>query len=84
MKTKSFTATYLKHQSSPVFNAVQAEGVALITNRNRPEMVIMLKSSHDVMVETAVDQSEKIRQLTELIKSQSAGDSHKQQDLLKV
>ena len=46
-------------------------------------MVLMSAESHEVIVNTAIEQSEKIRQLTELIKARPVGDSHLQEDLLK-
>jgi len=83
MNTETFTATFLKHTSAPVFNSVQANGIALIKNKNRPDMVLMLKESHGTIVTTAIEQQEKIRQLTNMVKSLQNGDAHLQKDLLK-
>lgn len=60
---KSFTPTQFRANSSEVFNAVQADGEVLIESKNRPSMVIVMKSQFDAM-------EEKIRQLTDLVKAQ--------------
>ena len=67
---KSVTATELKRNTSDLFNSVQSFGVVKITNKSRPDMVLMLRDSHDTLIQTALDQNEKIRQLTALIKAQ--------------
>ena len=67
---KSVTATELKRNTSDLFNSVQSFGVVKITNKSRPDMVLMLRDSHDTLIQTALDQNEKIRQLTALIKVQ--------------
>lgn len=40
---KTFTVTELKQKMSDVFNSVQRNGLVLIANRNRPEMVLIDK-----------------------------------------
>ena len=67
---KSVTATELKRNTSDLFNSVQSFGAVKITNKSRPDMVLILKDSHDASIQTAKEQSEKIRQLTALIKAQ--------------
>jgi prevent-host-death family protein len=79
---KSVTATELKRNTSDLFNSVQSFGAVKITNKSRPEMVLMLKDSHDTLIQTAKDQSEKIKQLTELVKKLD-GDAKNQLDMLK-
>lgn len=61
--TPHFTPTAFRANSSAVFNAVQSEGLVLIESKSRPDMVLMLGSEYEAMLE-------KIRQLTELVKSQ--------------
>ena len=65
-----FTPTAFRSNSSAVFNAVQSCGVIAIESKNRPDMILMLRDSHDAMVQTAIDQDEKIMQLTGLTKAQ--------------
>lgn len=65
---KSVTATELKRNTSGLFNSVQCFGAVKIVNKSRPDMVIMLKDSHDTLIQTAKDQNEKIKQLTALVK----------------
>lgn len=60
---KSVTATELKRNTSDLFNSVQSAGVVKITNNSRPDMILMLKSEHDALIE-------KVKQLTDLIKAQ--------------
>ncbi len=81
--TTSFTASQLQSKIGLVQDTVAQEGVVLIECRSRSNMVLMSKESHDIITQTALDLNEKVRQLTELVKSHSSGDSHKQQDLLK-
>ena len=66
----TFSPTAFRANSSSVFNAVQSNGLVMIESKSRPEMVLMLSDSHDVLIKTALDQCEKIRQLTALIKAQ--------------
>lgn len=47
---KTFTATALKRNTSDLFNAVQSFGVANITNKGRPDMVIMTKEYMNEML----------------------------------
>ena len=66
----TFSPTAFRANSSSVFNAVQSNGLVMIESKSRPDMVLMLSDSHDVLIKTALDQCEKIRQLTALIKAQ--------------
>lgn len=59
---KSFTATEFQRRPGETFNAVQADGEALISKGNRPAMVIMLLSEKEALLEN-------IRQLTAAVKS---------------
>jgi hypothetical protein len=63
MTIKTFTPTVFRSGSSVVFNSVQENGFALIESKSRPDMVLMLTSEHDALIE-------KVRQLTELVKAQ--------------
>ena len=72
---ESFSVKQLQSKLSTVFNSVQANGEASIVNRSRPDMVLMLISERDAMLE-------KIRQLTEAVKYID-GDRKHQLDLLK-
>ena len=65
-----FTTSQLQSKIGTVLNTVQQEGVVLIKGRSRPAMVLMTKDGHDVIVQTTIEQSEKIRQLTDLVKAQ--------------
>jgi len=67
MNTTTFTTSQLQSKIGTVLNAVQQEGAVLITGRSRPEMVMMTKEGHDIMTQTAIEQNEKIRQLTAFI-----------------
>ena len=60
---QTFTPTIFRAGSSVVFNSVQENGIARITSKNRPDMVLMLSSEREAM-------QEKIRQLTDLVKAQ--------------
>lgn len=54
IKQKSFTPSQLQRNSSDVFNLVQAEGMALIESKSRPNMILMLeahKEGYDLKVE---------------------------------
>lgn len=68
-----FTSTAFQRNPGNIFNEVQASGFAGINHKARPDMVLMLKTEQNALIE-------KVRQLTELVK---AGDSHLQEDLLK-
>jgi len=68
--TTSFSASQLQSKIGTVQDTVSKEGVVLIKCRSRSDMVLMSKESHEIMVQTAVDLAEKVRQLTELIKKQ--------------
>jgi len=72
---EKFSVKQLQSKLSTVFNSVQANGEAAIINRSRPDMVLMLSSERDAMLE-------KISQLTEAIKYMD-GDKKNQLDLLK-
>ena len=72
---QTFNATQLQSKLATVFNSVQSDGEVLISGRSRPTMVLMLESEKETLIE-------KIKQLTDLVKSKS-GDSHLQKDLLK-
>ena len=61
---KSFTATEFQRRPGETFNAVQADGEALISKGNRPAMVIMLQSEKDALIE-------KIQQLADLVKAKA-------------
>jgi prevent-host-death family protein len=69
MKTEKFNTTQLQAKIGTVLNSVQLNGVVEINNRSRPDIIIMLKASHDILIDTAIAQNEKIRQLTAVIKS---------------
>lgn len=43
---EKFTPTQFRANSSEVFNAVQKSGSIVIESKNRPEMVLMLRSEH--------------------------------------
>lgn len=59
---QTFKPNDLQKTLGSVFNAVQADGEVLIDSRSRPDMVLMLKYEKDALIE-------KIRQLTEALKS---------------
>ena len=59
----TFKPVDLQSKLGTVFNSVQAEGSVIIDSRSRPDMVLMLTSEHDALIE-------KVRQLTELVKTQ--------------
>ena len=80
--TTTFTASQLQSKIGPVQDVVSKEGAVLINCRSRSDMVLMSAESHGIMVQTAVDLSEKVKQLTAMIKKLN-GDSHLQADLLK-
>ena len=61
---KSFTATEFQRRPGETFNAVQADGEALISKGNRPAMVIMLQSEKEALIE-------KIQQLADLVKAKA-------------
>jgi hypothetical protein len=67
--TTVFTPSQLQSKIGTVLNTVQQEGCVLINGRSRPEMVLMMKESHDLIMQTAIEQCEKIKQLTALIKA---------------
>jgi len=58
-----FNATQLQSKLATVFNSVQADGEAIISGRSRPDMVLMLASEKEALLE-------KVKQLTALIKKQ--------------
>ena len=73
---ESFSVKQLQSKLSTVFNSVQANGEASIVNRSRPDMVLMLSSERDAMLE-------KISQLMDATKPSAKGDAKNQLDLLK-
>lgn len=60
---KTFKPNDLQKILGTVFNEVQSEGAALISNRSRPDMIMVLESDYSAM-------KEKNRQLAELVKAQ--------------
>ena len=68
-----FTATSFQRNPADIFNATQSDGFAIIHNKSRPNMVLMLETEQNALVE-------KIRQLTEMLKE---GDKKNQLNLLK-
>jgi len=60
---QTFNATQLQSKLATVFNSVQSDGEVLISGRSRPDMVLMLKTEQDALVE-------KVKQLTALVKAQ--------------
>lgn len=73
---QTFTPTQFRANSSEVFNAVQADGEVSIESKNRPNMVIMMKSQFDALQEL-------VSAMEMAVAKSSEGDSHLQEDLLK-
>ena len=71
---KIFTATSFQRNPADIFNATQSNGFSIIHSKSRPNMVLMLESEQNALVE-------KIRQLTETIE-RANGDKKDQLDLL--
>ena len=71
-----FTPTEFRANSSDVFNAVQSDGEVKIESKNRPSMVIMMKSQFDALQEL-------ISAMEDAVRKGDSGDSHLQEDLLK-
>ena len=59
---KSFTSTAFQRNPGDIFNAVQADGEALIRHKARPCMVVMLRSEKEALLE-------KVRNLTAAVKA---------------
>lgn len=49
---QEFTATQLRRDSSPVYNAVQAYKMVSIKNQTRPEMILITRSYFDQMLKS--------------------------------
>ncbi len=73
---KSFTPTQFRASSSDVFNAVQSDGEVKIESKNRPSMVIMMKSQFDALQEL-------VAAMEKAVKKDSEGDLHLQDEFFK-
>ena len=73
---KSFTPTQFRANSSQVFNAVQSDGEIKIESKNRPSMVIMMKSQFDALQEL-------VSAMEEAVKKNDTGDLHLQEEFFK-
>ena len=73
---KSFTPTQFRSNSSEVFNAVQSDGEIKIESKNRPSMVIMMKSQFDALQEL-------VSAMEEAVKKDATGDLHLQEEFFK-
>lgn len=54
---KTYTATQLKQEISSVLNGVQTYGVVTITNRSRPDMVMMTEDDFKKLMSQRHDDS---------------------------
>jgi len=73
---RSFTPTQFRANSSQVFNAVQSDGEIKIESKNRPSMVIMMKSQFDALQEL-------VSAMEEAVKKNDTGDLHLQEEFFK-
>jgi hypothetical protein len=62
---QAFTATAFQRNPADIFNAVQSDGFAIVNNKSRPTMVLMLETEQMALLE-------KIKQLTDLAKASKA------------
>jgi prevent-host-death family protein len=61
-----YSPTELKKNSSEIFNQVQRDPMVLISSKTRPDMVLMTLENYEREIS---DLNNKIRQLTDVIKS---------------
>ena len=73
---KTFTPTQFRACSSEVFNAVQSDGEIKIESKNRPSMVIMMKSQFDALQEL-------VTAMEEAVRKDKNGDLHLQEEFFK-